>query len=286
MEHFLEVWVSFLCGWTDRDPSTGLMALDPNYKVMLTQPLVEVFNAYIQSKISAPRGWRVARDTDGDEIAEIEDDDRVTFADELLGIGYISRTFADHTIPILVNLLDQCTTECLQLLVMVKQDAQVLNSRQNNLDSLYEDLHWLTLIVGYTLCEIQKDKAVYIPSEIMQYSLAKSKASAQAAGIRNGHDSNPAGVLSRSNEAAAFLQGEGGGAGSVDLSTVDPVVALILCVCRLCNLEKAFVSSGLIDVLSPQLCDTVVWCLAQLADSYLMLDEQCYDEVGTLNVHT
>ena len=90
----------------------------------------------------------MAKDVDSDEIVEIEEDDRVAYADELLSIGYISRTLADHTIPILVNLLDQCTSECLQLLVMIKQDAQVLNSQQNNLDSLYEDLHWLTMILA------------------------------------------------------------------------------------------------------------------------------------------
>ena len=283
LEHFLEVWVSFLCGWTDRDPSTGLIMLNPSYKEMLTQPLVEVFNAYVQSKISAPRGWRVAKDAYSDEIAEIEDDDRVAFADELLGIGYISRTFANHTIPILINLLDQCTNECLHFLMLVKQDAQVLNSQQNNLDALYEDLHWLTLIAGYTLCDINKDEAVYIPSEIMQYSIAKHGV-VQGQIVGNGHSSNSVAALVGGNQAAAFLQGEGGEgegrAAGVELSTMDPVVALILSICRLCNLEKAFVSNGLIDVLSPQLCDTVVWCLAQLTGPYLMLDEQCYEEVG------
>jgi hypothetical protein len=250
------------------------MTLDPTYKALLNQPLLEVFNAYIQSKISAPRGWRVAKDVySEDEIVEIEEDDRVAYADELLGIGYISRTFADHTIPILINLLDQCTSECLQLLVMIKQDAQVLNSQQNNLDSLYEDLHWLTMITGYTLCQVEKGRVVqYIPSEIMQYTIAKHKA------MKTQENGSSSLVAGGGNEAAAFLQGEGGGI-AVDVTSMDPVVALILSVCRLCNLEKAFISNGLIDVLSPQLCETVVWCLAQLVTPYLMLDENCYQEV-------
>ena len=120
------------------------------------------------------------------------------------------RTFADHTIPVLVNLLDQCTNECLQLLVMVKQDAQVLNSKNNNLDSLYEDLHWLTMITGYTLSEVEKGN-VYIPPEIMQYSIAKHKA-AQA--LRSNSDSE---TFGERNEAAALLQGE---SGSFDLSSL------------------------------------------------------------------
>lgn len=272
--------MSFLCGWTVHDPLTDFVTLDPSYKTMLTQPLLEVFNAYVQSKISTPRGWRVAKETDSDEIVEIEEDDRVAYADELLGIGYISRTFSDHTIPILINLLDQCTSECLRLLVMVKQDAHVLHSEHNNLDSLYEDLHWLTLIAAYTLCEVEKGKVVYIPSEIMQYSIARHK-EAQAA-----NDASSV-LLSERNEAATFLQGEmavagggeGGGGRGAELSTMDPIVALIFSLCRLCNLEKAFVSNGLMDVLSPQLCDTVTWCLAQLADPYFMFDEKCYQEV-------
>ena len=268
--------MSFLCGWMVQDPTTNAMILEPGYKEMLSQPLLEVFKAYVQSKLSAPRGWRVARDSDSNEIVEIEDDDRVAYADELLGIGYISRTFAEHTVPILTNLLGQCTDECLRLLMMIKQDAQVLNSQQNNLDNLYEDLHWLTLIAGYTLCEVDKGNVVYIPSEIMQYSISKQKAGGQAVG--DGANSHSTALLDGGrNVAAAFLEGEGGG--DVDLSLLDPVVALVLSVCRLGNLEKAFVSSGLIDVLSPQLCETVVWCLAQLADPYLMFDEKCYQEV-------
>ena len=275
--------MTFLCGWTVHDPSTDSVTLDPTYKALLTQPLLDVFNAYIQSKISAPRGWRVAKDEDSDEIVEIEEDDRVAYADELLGIGYISRTLADHTVPILINLLDQCTSECLQLLVMIKQDAQVLNSRQNNLDSLYEDLHWLTMVTGYTLCQMERGKVVdYIPSEIMQYTIAKHKA---MKAVENGSSLLVPGA--GRNEAAAFLQGEGGG-GVVDITSMDPVVALVLSVCRLCNLEKAFVSNGLIDIMSPQLCDTVVWCLGQLVTPYLMLDESCYQEVrifGSLTRH-
>ena len=254
------------------------MTLDPTYKALLTQPLLEVFNAYTQSKISTPRGWKVAKNVDSDEIVEIEEDDRVAYADELLSIGYISRTLADHTIPILINLFDQCTSECLQLLLMIKQDAQVLNSRQNNLDSLYEDLHWLTMIAGHTLCRVDEEEKPeeYIPSEVMLYSIAKHKA---AKSTENGASSMG---LGGRNEVASFLQGEGGR--PVDLSSMDPVVALILSVCRLCNLEKAFISNGLIDVLSPQLCDTVVWCLAQLVGPYLMLDEQCYQEVWLLYI--
>ena len=269
--------MSFLCGWTVHDPSTDSVTLDPTYRALLTQPLLEVFNAYVQSKISAPRGWRVARDMDPDEIVEIEEDDRMAYADELQGIGYISRTLADHTIPILINLLDQCTTECLQLLVMIKQDAQVLNSQQNNLDSLYEDLHWLTMITGYTLCQVEKGSVVeYIPSEVMQYSISKHKATKA---VESGSSSLVPDV--GGNLAAAFLQGEGGSA-AVDVTSMDPIVALILSVCRLCNLERAFISNGLIDVLSPQLCETVVWCLAQVVTPYLMLDENCYQEVQSV----
>ena len=114
----------------------------------------------------------------------------------------------------------------------------------------------------------------YIPSEIMQYSITKHKA---AKAVENGSNSL---ALSGGNEVAAFLHGEGGS--GVDVSSMNPVIALVLSVCRLCNLEKMFISNGLIDVLSPQLCDTVVWCLAQLVGPYLMLDENCYQEVGML----
>ena len=80
------------------------------------------------------------------------------------------------------------------------------------------------------------------------------------------------------NVAALFLDDGvwGGGAG---LSALDPVVSLVLGVCRMGSLEKQFVTRGLFDLLSPQLCETIVWCLSRIVEPYIMFSDLNYQQV-------
>ena len=75
-----------------------------------------------------------------------------------------------------------------------------------------------------------------------------------------------------------------GGGGQVDLgsSNLDPIVSLFLSLCRLCMVEKTFISGGLIDILSPQLSSTLVWCLSHVTHPYVHLTEDSYDQVRDL----
>ena len=266
LEHFLEVWVSFLQGTSSHffQPDCG------HTPTVFVQPLTEVFNAYIQSKLSAPRGWRVVRDND-DEIIDTQEDDRVVYADELSSIGCIARATPDHTLPLLLGLLDQCTSESLQLCSLVKQGSQSLASHQTNLDSLHEDLHWLVLVTGYTLCDIAEGEDVLIPYELMQHSISKLETKQAQRGTC---PELGAGFVIAELITTGLEEIDGG------LSDLDPVVGLIVAVCRLCVTEKFFVSNGLLDILSPQLCDTSVWCLSRITEPYLLFSEQNYDQVG------
>ena len=282
LEHFLEVWVSFIEGWSS---ATHPHSLPRN---VLTLPLVEVFNAYIQSKLSAPRGWRDSGGEEASEIVEIEEDDRNTYMDELSSIGSIARTVAEHSLPLLLSVLEQCINECMHIYSLVRQDPNTLKSQYNNLDNLYEDLHWLTMIAGYTLCDIVKGEDVLVPTDLMQFSILRFQHTQQAtntgisisSGGTNGSDS----LGGDGNIAMLSLQSmeRGGVVGdneSVDLSKLDPVVSLVLSMCRLCVMEKLFISHGMIEILSPQLCDTTVWCLSRIVEPYLMLSEESYEQV-------
>ena len=194
---------------------------------------------------------------------ELVEDDRTTYADQLCSVGYLSRTIAEHSIPLLAGLLEQCTSECAHIHEMICRDKRTLFTCQNNLDSLYEDLHWLVLIAGYTLCDIVRGEDVLIPVHLMRHSIA-----------RQPH------VQVTDLDVRSLILQEGGG-DVVDLSSahMDPVVMLILSIFRLCVLEKRFISRGLLDVLSPQVCETTAWCLSCVAEPYLMLCEESYDQV-------
>ena len=194
---------------------------------------------------------------------DLIEDDRTTYADQLCSIGYLSRTIAAHSIPLLVSLLEQCTSECVHIHEIIGQDKRTLFSCQNNLDSLYEDLHWLALIAGYTLCDIVRGEDVLIPVHLMRHSIACQQ-----------H------VRTTDPDIRSLIQQEGGGE-MVNLSSthMDPIVTLILSIFRLCVLEKLFISHGLLDVLSPQVCETTAWCLSCVVEPYLMLSEESYDQV-------
>jgi hypothetical protein len=234
--------------------------------------MIEIFNAYTQSKLSAPWGWRSTPLHDN-EILDLEEDDRVAHKEELSSIGCVARAIAAHSLPLLVSLLDQCIGECWRLLTLIQQDPMLLGANQSRLDDVYEDLHWLGLVAGYTLCDIVQGEAVLIPTDLMQNSISRH---------RNRQQSGGENMLNFERNVASLVLGgggDGGVAGGVELSSLDPVVALVLSVCRLCLLEKQFISRGLLDLLSPQLCETTVWCLGKLAEPYLLFKDESYKQV-------
>ena len=264
LEHYLEICVTFLTFWDSNDPS-----FPP--KSSLTQPMVEIFNAYTQSKLSAPCGWRTVQSHD-EEIVDLEEDDRVVFGDELSSVGCIGRAIADHSLPLLVSLLSQTQSECEQLLLLIQHNPVTLNSNRSRLENVYEDLHWLTLVAGHTLCDITRGEVVQIPRELMKYSISCSQQQHQ-------QPKSTTGDMDCENTAALVL-GEVSGRAGVDVTNLDPVVALVMSICKLCLIEKQFISSGLIELLSPQLCETNVWCLSRIAEPYIMFSDENYEQVG------
>ncbi len=234
--------------------------------LLLSQPLVEVFTAYIQSKLAAPRGWRVDKE-DSNEILNTQEDDRVAYKDELSSVGCIARSIPDHALSLLIGLLTQCTSEVMHLLSAVQQAPHTLPTHQARLYTLHEDLHWLVLITGYTLCDIADGESVQIPTEIMKHSITVT-------------ENKPSLELQEGFSIAALVSVvvEGSGQG-LELTGYDPVVSLLVAVVRLCALERVFISQNLMDALSPQLCESCVWCLARFTEPYLLFSDQTHSQV-------
>ena len=145
LDHYLEVFVNLLM-----EPE----ALPPS---LLPQPSVQVFNSYLKSKLVSPHGWRSPQREDG-EIFELEEDDREAFSDQLRSVGCIARYVPHHSLPLLVGSIHQCVESCQERLEAIRRDPGSLYSKGNNLDSTYEDLHWLVLISTFTLCDITKGR--------------------------------------------------------------------------------------------------------------------------------
>ncbi len=250
LEHFLEVWVH-------------LVQMAPQ---LLSQPLAEIFKAYLQSKLAAPRGWRLDRD-DSEEILDTQEDDRVAYKDELSSVGCIARAIPHHSLPLLLGLLTQCISEVMQVLSSVQQTPHTLPSHQAHLHMLHEDLHWLVLITGYTLCDVAEGESVQIPTEIMKHSIALAK-NQSSPELQEGF--NIAGLVATVME---------GGGQELELNRYDPVVALVVVVCQLCAVERMFISQHLMEALSPQLCDSCVWCLARITEPYILFSDETHCQV-------
>ena len=255
LEHFLDVWAKILEEGQDIERhGQPFPHNQPFPHHQLSQSCVAVFDAYVQSKLSAPRGWRTVQ-KDEDEIVEIVEDDRTVYADQLCSLADIACTNPGYSLPLLVSLLEQSTSECLQLLSAIRQDHQLLCSSQNNLDSLYEDLHWLMLISCHTVCSARGE----VPTTIMQYSISLQT------------DCLPR--MAELDISKLILQ-VGRERVNLTAAKVDPIVALVVLMCRLCFMEELFISSGLLEVFSPQVCETTMWCLSKVVEAYLLLEEE------------
>ena len=115
-----------------------------------------------------------------------------------------------------------------------------------------------------------KGEEVQIPANLMSYSIQrhKEKGSESATAVQ---------------DVSQLVWREEGGQIDLNSCNLDPIVSLFLSLCRLCVVEKVFVSGGLIDVVSPQLSSTVAWGLSQVTHPYIHLSEDCYDQVNPLH---
>ena len=225
---------------------------------LITQPCLDVFTAYVQSKLTSPLGWRSTRTTDDTEvIVEIEDDDRTFYADQLTCVGTLGRFIPAQTLPLLLNTLSQRISDYLQLYKLLQENKEALYSRQRELDLLHEDLHWLILISGYTLCNVAEGEDNFVPLHIMEYTITEQDQICKEVDFRSL-------VLSCANP------GSGG---------VSVVVGVVAVICQWCVVEKVMVEAGFAELLSPQVCESAVWFLSCIAQSYLMLDDQFYKQV-------
>ena len=86
-------------------------------------------------------------------------------------------------------------------------------------------------------------------------------------------------VVTGDNLSQLVWQEEGDGQIDLSSSHLDPIISLFLSLCRLCMVEKMFVGRGLMEVVSPQLGSTVVWCLSQVVHPYIHFSEDSYNQV-------
>ena len=112
---------------------------------------IQIFNTYLKCHLSPPDGTRgMGRELEAEEIAEIDEDDKTKFKDQLQSIGALGRQVLEHSLPLLCKLLEERTSRFHGLLQRMSQQATHI-SDSNILNNLSEDIHWLILIAGNRL---------------------------------------------------------------------------------------------------------------------------------------
>ncbi|XP_011701811.1 PREDICTED: exportin-4-like isoform X1 [Wasmannia auropunctata] len=257
MEHMFEVWSCMLC-------STYIFPSD-FYK----QSSIQIFNIYLRCHLSSPEGVRnVGGKSLSEEVADVEDDDKVKFKEQLQIIGNFGREVPNHSLPLLAQLLENRIHKLRDNLnVLVEQNE---SSRPASMDDLYEDLHWLILITGHVLCMESEGETALIPLDITRCSMEQSREG-------NVDVNRTLEFLVSSQNVQADI--------SSPTASIDRVIRLITSIFRLCTIEKTAISLHLESILSPELTSTIIWFLHRWSEIYLLPTEDYYTELSTTLLH-
>lgn len=153
-----------------------------------------------------------------------------------------------------------------------------------HITNLSEDIHWLLLISGFILFEINSElEQSNIPTEIMKYSIACSSFV----------DLNLVNKLFASLNQLSPIQPSqtvNNITSSVNLSLIeatlsetdrcDPIIRLFYNSFQLCELENYMFNLNLLQYISPQVATTLMWFLKELSRSYLFMRERNYEELS------
>lgn len=150
----------------------------------------QIFDIYLRCHLSPPQGIRNVEDKDLEkEEHDNEENDRERFKDNLQIIGkflytltyryiYTSKFFIlglfgrqvpHHSLPLLAQLIEDRISKLRENLNMLVGQTESL--KNNCMIKLYEDIHWLVLIIGNILCMESDGEVALIPSAITTYDM-------------------------------------------------------------------------------------------------------------------
>lgn len=223
-----------------------------NMSLYIRDSLLSITNIYLQNKLNHPRGLR--HYCTGDTIAlDLTDDDRDSHFDELSYIGNISRHILKQFCPVLLNLLTQCYSRCIELITtVVSATVDVLE-----LEALYEDIHWLLLITAFTLTDVVDGEESVIPDLLVL----------QSVDYQNADSCSLKELVLNTNfsDTSHYF-------------CIDPIVSLIVCMCQWCVIEREMVEKGFKNLVSPQVSESATWSLCTVCHTYLISSRK-YEKV-------
>ncbi|KAI6656371.1 hypothetical protein LOD99_1170 [Oopsacas minuta] len=211
----------------------------------------ELFGAFLKFRLTILSGGsRPAQDsTEPKEIDELEEDDRDIFIEHLSSIATIARTICSNALPMACELLEKCGD---QILNFVGQGDKVPVS-------LFEDFHWLILLIGHICVDIAEGEEVQIPSEIRKYSFS---------------------VQSSVHSATNWPQLIELQSSNTDQTEFDPIIRIVVIMCKWAKVETLLIKSGQMLKLSPQVASDIMWFFLHWSQPYLFYNVSDYEDTS------
>lgn len=147
--------------------------------------------------------------------------------------------------------------------IQVMQSRAMTISEGAALDGVFEDIHWIILIVGHVLCMDSDGETPMIPSEIMQYSITQV----------NRHETTLEATIKTIHAIKDKV------AIPENFDQCDHVIRVLFSVFKLCSVEDYASSVKLSQFMSPEVGSTLMWFLKRWCLSYLLPVENYYQEV-------
>ncbi|EDV24587.1 uncharacterized protein TRIADDRAFT_56536 [Trichoplax adhaerens] len=227
---------------------------------------IAIFECYLKCHLSEGRKSICATLTGHDaelEIDELDEDDRVSYGEQLLNIGILGRSVLSLSLPLLSQLLENT------ILTLRQYVSRPLSAGIDH-NALMDDIHWLILIAGSVLTDENKLEVPLIPSAILRYSdnIPNSDNYANLVKLLSHICCNDS--RSIDDNMVQLLHVEG-------INHVFVIVFLMLFISRI---EQEVLQSAAADSLSPQVGKTIVWFLTRWSQAYLLPMENRYDHIS------
>lgn len=152
-------------------------------------------------------------------------------------------------------------------------NRQVDEPFKQALAKLSEDIHWLLLINGFVLFELNESEENLIPDKIMNYqasNIADANILANLSNLLNQPTkihNHPYSILNYIN--LSLIDAKIG-------STLNPIVSFTFTSLQLAELENHMYCLDMLQYLSPQVGSTLAWFFRELCQSYLYMNESSY----------
>lgn len=247
LQSLLDAWTTVIVTLADAADSVSSYAM-------------RIFHDFLLAHIFPPDGRRAPIDDTDADIDELEEDDRDRFVGLLLSISCLGRTTPHASMLLLTSILEK-RIELLNQIIL-NTDAC---TEKSVLLNVFEDLHWLLLVACHVLADEPDGETVLIPKEITRCCLNMRNVVSEEATMR----------------LLEFAVQRSGGI-LVSKDNVDPVIRLVCAVLQLFYVQTMAVVSSRCDHLSPQLVKDTLWFLRIWSSSYLMFEEESYDEIGPI----